>query len=77
MMETAHEFLIKKGFRKVHQPNQRYNLTIGELVEFLNEFAHKVMHNGSHSQDKNGHSNGNIIERGRNESSPVSHQANG
>jgi hypothetical protein len=77
MMETAQEFLIKKGFRKVHQPNKRYNLTVGELVEFLNEFAHKAMNNGTHWQDKIGHSNGSIIEKSQNESSHVSHHANG
>ena len=38
-MESAHEFLQKKGFKKVHQPFKRYNLTIGELVDFLNEYA--------------------------------------
>jgi hypothetical protein len=40
--ETAYEFLLRKGIRKVHQPNKRYNLTIAELVEFLNEFAENV-----------------------------------
>lgn len=37
--ETAYEFLIRKGIRKVHQPQKRYNLTVSELVEFLNEYA--------------------------------------
>jgi hypothetical protein len=46
-MESAQEFLSNKGFRKVHQLNQRYNLTIGELIEFLNEFACKAARNGS------------------------------
>jgi hypothetical protein len=77
MRETAQEFLIRKGFRKVHQPNKRYNLTIGELVEFLNEFANKALKNGSDPRDKNGHSNGNRIERGQHEASHVSRQANG
>jgi hypothetical protein len=38
-IETAHVFLQRKGIKKVHQLNKRYNLTIGELIEFLNEFA--------------------------------------
>jgi hypothetical protein len=37
--ETAHEFLLRKGIKKIHQPHKRYNLTISELIEFLNEFA--------------------------------------
>lgn len=37
--ETAYEFLLRKGIRKVHQPNKRYNLTISELIDFLNEYA--------------------------------------
>ena len=35
----AQEYLIKKGFKKVHKPNKRYNLSIGELVSMLEEFA--------------------------------------
>lgn len=46
-MESAQEFLSNKGFRKVHQLNQRYNLTIGELIEFLNEYAFKAIRNRS------------------------------
>lgn len=42
--ETAYEFLLRKGIRKIHQPNKRYNLTISELVEFLNEFAASAIH---------------------------------
>ena len=38
-MESALEFLALKGFRKVHQLNQRYTLSVAELAEFLNEFA--------------------------------------
>lgn len=38
-IETAYEFLQRKGIRKVHQPHKRYNLTICELVDFLNEYA--------------------------------------
>lgn len=38
-METAQEFLLRKGINKVHQPHKRYSLTISELVEFLHEFA--------------------------------------
>ena len=41
-METASEFLIRKGFRKVYQIDKRYNLTIGEMVEFLNEYANRT-----------------------------------
>ena len=37
--ETAYEFLQRKGISKVHQPNKRYNLTIAELLDFLNEYA--------------------------------------
>jgi hypothetical protein len=33
------EFLQKKGFKKVHQPKKRYNLSIEELVSILEEFA--------------------------------------
>lgn len=33
------EYLHKKGFKKVHQPKKRYNLTIEELVSMLEEFA--------------------------------------
>lgn len=33
------EYLQKKGFKKVHQPKKRYNLTIEELVSMLEEFA--------------------------------------
>lgn len=38
-METAYDFLIKKGITKVHQPSRKYNLSIAELVEFLDEYA--------------------------------------
>ena len=41
-METAAEFLIRKGFKKVYQTDRRYNLTIGEMVEFLNEYANRT-----------------------------------
>ena len=37
--ETAYEFLLRKGISKVHQPYKRYNLTVAELVDFLNEYA--------------------------------------
>ena len=37
----AKEYLIKKGFKKVHQPKKRYNLTIEELVIMLEEFSNK------------------------------------
>jgi len=35
----AQEYLLKKGFKKVHQPKKRYNLSIGELVSMLEEFS--------------------------------------
>jgi len=38
---SAHEYLLKKGFKKVHQPKKRYNLTIEELVTMLEEFAYQ------------------------------------
>jgi hypothetical protein len=38
-METAYDFLLKKGITKVHQPARKYNLSIAELVEFLDEYA--------------------------------------
>jgi hypothetical protein len=37
----AYEFLLEKGINKVHQPNKRYNLTVHELITFLEEFAQK------------------------------------
>ena len=37
--ETAYEFLLRKGISKVHQPHKRYNLSITELIDFLNEYA--------------------------------------
>ncbi len=33
------EYLVKKGFKKVHQSKKRYNLSIGELVTLMEEFA--------------------------------------
>jgi hypothetical protein len=33
------EYLVKKGFKKVHQSKKRYNLSIGELVSLMEEFA--------------------------------------
>jgi hypothetical protein len=36
---SAQEFLLKKGFKKVHQSKKRYNLSIEELVKMLEEFA--------------------------------------
>ena len=35
----AKEYLLKKGIKKVHQPNKRFNLSMEELVIFLEEFA--------------------------------------
>jgi hypothetical protein len=48
--ETAQEFLLRKGIRKIHQPHKRYNLTISELVEFLNEYAEGVLSSNSTSE---------------------------
>jgi len=36
---NAYEYLQKKGVRKVHQPQKKYNLSVGELIQFLEEFA--------------------------------------
>jgi hypothetical protein len=36
---SAKEYLLKKGFKHVHQPRKRYNLTIEELVIMLEEFS--------------------------------------
>jgi len=35
----AENYLLGKGLRKVHQPKKRYNLTVEEIILFLNEFA--------------------------------------
>ncbi|MBS0000295.1 MAG: hypothetical protein KFF73_15040 [Cyclobacteriaceae bacterium] len=75
-METAQEFLSKKGFRKVHQINKRYNLTIGELVEFLNEYAHKALKNGSAFIDKNKKPGGIAIEHEIEKGSRISQHVN-
>lgn len=37
----AQEYLLEKGIRHVHQPRKFYNLTIAEIVEFLEDFAQK------------------------------------
>ena len=37
----AYEFLLEKGINKVHQPNKRYNLTVQELIMFLEEYAQR------------------------------------
>jgi hypothetical protein len=36
---NAHEFLLRKGVRKVHQPNKYYNISVAELIEFLEEYS--------------------------------------
>jgi hypothetical protein len=36
---SAYEYLLAKGFKKIHQPKKRYNLSIEELVFLLEEFA--------------------------------------
>jgi hypothetical protein len=71
-METAQEFLQKKGFRKVHQIHKRYNLTIGELVEFLNEYAGKVLKNGNGQNENREKSNSKFKETENEQSSRVS-----
>jgi len=43
MMESAYEFLERKGITKVYQPSRRYNLSIAELVDFLDEYANKSL----------------------------------
>ena len=48
--ETAQEFLLRKGIRKIHQPHKRYNLSIYELVEFLNEYAEGVLNSNADSE---------------------------
>jgi hypothetical protein len=35
----AQEYLIAKGIKYIHQPKKFYNLTIGEMIEFLEDFA--------------------------------------
>ena len=36
---NAQEYLIAKGVKYIHQPKKFYNLTIGEMIEFLEDFA--------------------------------------
>jgi hypothetical protein len=36
---TAQEFLLKKGITKVYQQRKFINLTIGEIIEMLNEYS--------------------------------------
>lgn len=55
-METASEFLRNKGFRKVYQPSQRYNVTISEMVEFLDEYSSQVLKDFIRLADKKGRS---------------------
>jgi hypothetical protein len=43
MMETASEFLKNKGFKKAGQPFERYNVTISEMVQFLEEYSDQVL----------------------------------
>ena len=37
----AQEYLLKKGIKYVHQPKKFYNLTVAEMIEFLEDFAQK------------------------------------
>lgn len=36
---NAYEYLQKKGVKKVHQPHKKYNLSVAELIQFLEEFS--------------------------------------
>lgn len=38
---SAQEYLLKKGFKKIHQPKKRYSITIEELILMLEEFSLK------------------------------------
>ncbi|MBS0000217.1 MAG: hypothetical protein KFF73_14650 [Cyclobacteriaceae bacterium] len=42
-MENVFDFLLRKGINKVYQQNKRYNLTIGEIVEFLEEYSTRAV----------------------------------
>lgn len=55
-MENANEYLQKKGFKKVYQPSKRYNLTVSELVEFLDEYSTGVLKDFLKISDRNGRS---------------------
>lgn len=33
------EFLQLKGIRKAHQMNKRFNLSVAEMIEFLQEYS--------------------------------------
>ncbi len=55
-METPNEFLQRKGFKKVYQPSKRYNITISELVEFLDEYSTRVLKDFLKITDKDGKS---------------------
>lgn len=36
---TAQEFLLKKGITKVYQKRKFINLSLGEIIEMLNEYS--------------------------------------
>jgi len=36
---NAQEYLIAKGIKYIHQPKKFYNLTIGEMIEFLEDYS--------------------------------------
>lgn len=38
---NAQEYLMQKGIRHIHQPRKFYNLTIAEMIEFMEDFAQK------------------------------------
>lgn len=38
---NAQEYLMRKGIRHIHQPKKFYNLTIAEMIEFMEDFAKK------------------------------------
>ena len=51
---NAHEFLLKKGVKKVHQPDKKYNLSVAELIQFLEEYSRERKIASIHSITKTG-----------------------
>ena len=52
---NAHEFLLKKGVKKVHQPDKKYNLSVAELIQFLEEYSRERNMASIHSITKTAH----------------------
>jgi len=52
---NAYEFLLKKGVKKVHQPDKKYNLSVAELIQFLEEYSRERKIASIHSITKTGH----------------------